>query len=51
MLTGDECRKQAEGCVSPADRDPRSKGRWLDMAKTWAQLAVEADQLEEFVNE
>jgi hypothetical protein len=49
MLTGDECREQAEECVSLADRDPPNKDRWLDMAKAWLRLAVEADQLKEFV--
>jgi hypothetical protein len=46
MCTGDECREQAQECVSLADRDPGNKDRWLDMAKTWFRLAVEADQFE-----
>jgi hypothetical protein len=50
MLTSEECRKQAEECVSLADRDPHNKDRWLDMTKAWLRLAIEADQLKEFVN-
>jgi hypothetical protein len=47
MFTGDECQEQSEECVSLADRDPHNKDRWLDMAKAWLRLAIEADQLKE----
>jgi hypothetical protein len=50
MLTGDECREQAEEGVSLADREPQNKDRWLDMAKAWLRLAIEADQLKEFLD-
>ena len=46
MLTAEKCRDRAAECQQMAEHAPNARMRdiLLDMARTWARLALEAEQ-------